>query len=147
MVSPAYIPGPQQTDQQARARAATLGIGIAPRDVSPIYQPYVPTLPGVVAEGGGSIVFIADDGSLTAQQITTTVAPLVAAQAAADTASANAQTLVQRAQAALTANATFLAIAAPTNAQVLAQVQRLTKEVNALIRLGQGLVADISDTA
>lgn len=58
----------------------------------------------------------------------------------------NKVTVQSRAQAALTANAAFLALASPTNAQMLAQVQRLTRECNALIRLSQGLVADISDT-
>lgn len=46
-----------------------------------------------------------------------------------------ASTLTQKAGQALTANATFLALAAPTNAQTLAQVQLLTRECNALIRL------------
>lgn len=40
-----------------------------------------------------------------------------------------------KARAALTANATFLALASPTNPQVLAQVQRLTRETSAIIRL------------
>lgn len=35
---------------------------------------------------------------------------------------------------ALTANTTFLALATPTNVQVLAQTQRLTREVNGLLR-------------
>ena len=60
---------------------------------------------------------------------------------------ANFATLQQRAQAALTANAAFVAIATPTNAQVVAQVTRLTKECNALIRLFLALLADVSDTA
>lgn len=59
----------------------------------------------------------------------------------------NAATLTTRAGAALTANATFLAIATPTAAQVDAQVSRLTKENNALIRLAIGLLADVTDTA
>lgn len=52
----------------------------------------------------------------------------------------NAQTLRSRAAAALSANATFLALGSPTNAQVLTQVQRLTRECSALIRLAMNLL-------
>lgn len=62
------------------------------------------------------------------------------------TPAANQQTLQNRAQAAQAANATFLALASPTNAQTLAQVQLLTKECNALIKLALGLFADTSGT-
>lgn len=54
--------------------------------------------------------------------------------------------LRQRAEAALTANAAFLADPAPTNAQVVAQVQRLTRECSALIRLTVGRLETVSDT-
>lgn len=47
----------------------------------------------------------------------------------------NARTLQQRARQALNVNATFLAITTPTAAQVTNQVQNLTKECTALIRL------------
>ena len=40
-----------------------------------------------------------------------------------------------RARQALVDNAAFLALASPTNAQVLAQTKRLTRECSALIRL------------
>ncbi len=63
------------------------------------------------------------------------------------TADANAQTLRSRATAALAANATYLANAAPSNVQVAAQVRTLTKENNALIRLLLGLLSDVGDTA
>lgn len=53
-------------------------------------------------------------------------------------------TVVARLRAALAANATFLGLAAPTNAQVVAQVQRLTRECNGLIRL---LLSQFDDTA
>lgn len=145
-VAPAYIPGPQQTNQQAQARATALGVGIAPRIVPPVYQPFVSVLPGVIAEGAGLVVYVADNGTLTAQQVTTAVAPIVAAQTAADTAAANQQTLLSRAQTALTNNEAFLAIASPTTAQTLTQVKALTRQIDALIRLGQGLITDISDT-
>lgn len=86
---------------------------------------------------------------MTAQEQTALVALANSATAslAADAVlDGNKVTVQSRAQAALTANAAFLALASPTNAQMLAQVQRLTRECNALIRLSQGLVADISDT-
>jgi hypothetical protein len=68
-------------------------------------------------------------------------------QQAQATTDANTATVKQRAQAALTANATFLALASPTNAQTLAQVQRLTKECSALIRLALSQLDTITDTA
>ncbi len=51
------------------------------------------------------------------------------------TPSANAATLQQRAQNALVNNATFLTIASPTNAQAVAQVQALTRQISGVIRL------------
>lgn len=51
------------------------------------------------------------------------------------TADANEATLRSRAQTALTTNGEFLALAAPTNAQTLAQVKALTRQASALIRL------------
>lgn len=48
---------------------------------------------------------------------------------------ANQATLTARALAALAANDTYLAIGSPNNAQVVAQVNRLTKECSAIIRL------------
>jgi hypothetical protein len=58
----------------------------------------------------------------------------------------NRSTIVDRAGRALAVNATFLAIATPTNGQVLTQVQRLTRQVSALIRLQLGAFDDTSDT-
>lgn len=69
-------------------------------------------------------------------------APLTAAQARAliaatpeGTAAVNEKSLRDKAATALTANATYLGIASPTNAQNLAQIRSLTRQMNALIRI------------
>ena len=59
------------------------------------------------------------------------------------TAQANANDLNAKARAALAANTAYLAITTPTNAQVVAQVQRLTRECSAIIKL---LLEDLADT-
>lgn len=86
---------------------------------------------------------------LTPEQLAAAEAQRVAAeQAAASQAvlDANATTLRSRAQRALNTNATFLALASPTNAQTLAQVRNLTRETSALIRLLLHQVDDITGT-
>ena len=69
-----------------------------------------------------------------------------AARAATETKQANTRTVEDRARAALTANATFRALQSPTNAQVLAQVRRLTAECSGLIRLMLNELDTIDDT-
>jgi hypothetical protein len=78
----------------------------------------------------GAIVTV---DSLTAAQLQAAVDAHVAIDE-----QANATTLRSRADAALANNATFLAIASPTNAQTLAQVKALTRQNNALLRLVLG---------
>jgi hypothetical protein len=56
---------------------------------------------------------------------------------------ANLATLLQRAQAALVNNNTYLAIPSPTQAQAITQVAALTRQVDGLIRF---LVQDFSTT-
>lgn len=64
-------------------------------------------------------------------------------RAATVAAESNRTTLTTQARAALAGNRTFLANASPTNAQTLAQVKALTRQMNAVIRL---VVGDLSGT-
>ena len=59
----------------------------------------------------------------------------LAAQDTANTAATNAAIIRTQAQNALANNTTYLAIGTPTNAQVVAQVQALTRQSNGVIRL------------
>lgn len=109
-ITPSYIPGPNQTDAVALARATQLGITVAPRTVPPVYEEAVTTLPGVVAEygGGPTVVYHADDGTLTAQQITNAIAGLVAQQAADAQSATNQATTMTQLQADLATIHTWL---------------------------------------
>lgn len=59
---------------------------------------------------------------------------------------ASEKTIRDKIVKALTTNANYLAIGTPTNAQVAAQVNRLTRECSAIIRLLSDLTDDASDT-
>lgn len=72
-------------------------------------------------------------------------ASLAEADAAA-VVGANATSLRDKAQQALAVNDAFLALASPTNAQVVTHVQRLTRETTALIRLVIGALDSTSGT-
>lgn len=61
-------------------------------------------------------------------------------------AQVNAATLQQQAQSAIAINVAYLALVTPTNAQVAAQVNRLTRECSALIRLLLNQTDDTSGT-
>ena len=69
---------------------------------------------------------------------TWTVRAKTAGELDADIAATNNTTIREQARTALTGNRTFLAVAAPTNAQVGAQVKALTRQMNGLIRLTLG---------
>lgn len=51
------------------------------------------------------------------------------------TAAENERTIDDRVRKALEVNKTFLALASPTNAQTLAQVKALTRQVSGIIRI------------
>lgn len=69
--------------------------------------------------------------------------PAVQAQQAQD---ANRTTMQQRAIAALAADVAFGNLATPTTAQAVAQVQRLNKQVIALIKLNMNQLDDTTGT-
>lgn len=57
-----------------------------------------------------------------------------------NTRAGNQATIASAAKSALAANATYLAIGTPTNAQVAAQVRALTQQNNKIIRVVLGVV-------
>ena len=124
----------------ALTRARSLGVGFL-LDTS-AKDPYV------LIQGGAQDVILPEPTTKSA--VNAALAPILAAEQATQdaeaTRNANADTLRARAQAALTANATFLALGSPTNAQTLAQVQLLTKECNGIIRLLLGVLDSTSGT-
>lgn len=58
----------------------------------------------------------------------------------------NQASLFGKAQTALSNNIAFLNITNPSNAQAIAQIQALTRQVNALIRLAVGDLSDQTGT-
>lgn len=117
-----------------------------PRDVKrTIAATAVPQPDLIVLLGGGKVRVGYAVALSGAQQ--TTLQNAVAATAADPTAPWNiAATLTARAQTALTANATYQAIGAPSVAQNTAQIQSLTKQCNGIIRLLLGQLDSTTGT-
>lgn len=87
-------------------------------------------------EGARTYATYNPDGTVkAARPYTATENAAADAAVSRDAASTNDADLRTKASQALTVNATFLALAAPTNAQTTAQVKALTRETSALIRL------------
>lgn len=93
-------------------------------------------------------ITLVDDAEKTITQTTDTALGSISTTTSwkAGTPQFNLDQLQQRATTALVNNATFLAITAPTQAQAVAQVKALTRQVNALIRLQLSALSDISDS-
>jgi hypothetical protein len=84
-----------------------------------------------VKNENGSLVYFDDNGV----GITAAEARALISATPEGAASVNEKVLRDKAATALTANQAFLDLASPSNAQVLAQVRLLTRQMNALIRL------------
>jgi hypothetical protein len=61
-------------------------------------------------------------------------------------AGSNFAALQDKARNALASNAVYLAIPTPTQAQAVQQVERLTRQVNGLMRVFLGYVNNLGDT-
>lgn len=98
----------------------------------------------IVANDDGTVT-VTENGVATVHSndaVTARVAAVLTARAVEE----NGTSLRDRARTALTSNATFLTLASPTNAQTLAQVRSLTRQVNALIRLEVGALDNVTGT-
>lgn len=96
----------------------------------------------------GNLRFTATDSNGTVLEdrlATADEQALYTAETTAETTMTNREAIEGAAETALTDNASFLALASPTNSQVLAQIQSLTKQSNALIRLQLERLESASD--
>jgi hypothetical protein len=102
------------------------------------FRPAHPSLGKVKEHNDGTLTYTAwDDAGVVVEQraYTPEETAIAAVLTAATTADTNKATIEQRAQTALAANETFLALASPSNAQNAAQIKLLTRECQGLIRL------------
>lgn len=130
---------------------------VIPATAKPSDQPHAPrrleTWADFARESGAPIANLGDTWcqeygitGLGLAEPLETVAERAAREAAVQAAGANRRTVEDRARAALTANATYLALGSPTNAQNLAQIRLLTRECSALIRLALNELDTIDGT-
>ena len=117
-----YHVGPGNGDTWTDELAAACGF-------APVVETLAPT-PGATQVPVSTVELV--NGTPTR---TWTLRDKTAAELAAETQATNTGTLEGKARQALTVNANFLALAAPTQAQTLAQVRALTRETTALIKL------------
>lgn len=141
-ISPDPVAGP------LRATALSCGwMATAPLELAAAVNGQVPC--AVVVGASGTQVF-KDTPPVTASTVTNAIAASVAQDVAAANAQAtldaNAAVLRQRGLAALVSNATYLAIASPTAAQVATQSKALTRQVDGVIRLLLGVLDSLADS-
>lgn len=146
-VSTSYIPSSGQTGPQAATRVSAIGTNLGSRNVPPVYSLAVGgNLPGVIAEYGGSVIFVHDDGTLTGAQVTTAIAGLVAQQTADVTLVANQQTILANVIASQGQIQTFM-VNNPSGAVLTAaQTLILAKMLNGVCNLLLGLFNSTAGT-
>ena len=95
-------------------------------------------------------LYVIGDGQVVSRPLTVGEVTAITAEKSAEqaerTAALNTDALAAKVDAALDANRAYLARTAPTNAQVVAQVRRLTLEASAIIRLLWRRLDTIADT-
>lgn len=94
----------------------------------------------------GLVFGYSTDPNLTGPQVTNWRALIASNPVPSGTPWEVLSSLQDKAAAALTANSTYLAIVSPTNAQVVAQVAALTRQVDAVIRMLTNALSSSADT-
>lgn len=125
-------------NDQARANTLGLGLIITPGTVTPF----------ALLQGAGLVFVLPEPINVATLQANeqTILTTEAATDAATATANANLAALLTKAANAIAANQTFQAIPSPTQAQGLAQIQALTLQVNALIRVVANQLSSQSGT-